>query len=110
MAPGSQRCLRDPILQLRYRPATVHYNGTAAAKLLQRSRIADINSYRRYCRTKVRRNSLQVGKVASSDEDCFIRGRSKLLRNGFSRAAGAAYDTESGSANHRSAGEFSIQV
>jgi hypothetical protein len=108
MAPGSQRRLRDGILQLRHRPATVH--GTAAAKFLQRARIADIDSYRRYCRTKVRCNSLQVGNIASTDEDCFIRGRSKLLRNGFPRAAGAAYDTESGSAVHRSADERSIQV
>jgi hypothetical protein len=58
MAAASQRRLRNCVLQLGYGAAAVHDNGTASAKFLQRPRIADINSYRRDCGTKIRCNSL----------------------------------------------------
>jgi hypothetical protein len=58
MAPSSQRRLRNRILQLGYRATAIHHNGAASTKLLQRPRIADINSHRRYYGTKVRCNSL----------------------------------------------------
>jgi len=64
--------LGNQILQLANWPPAVHHNRTATAEVLERLRIADVDSYRGHGDTKVCRNGFRIGEVAAPDKNLLV--------------------------------------